>query len=241
MVLLQIVTGSNIVQDSLHQAAANITPVTTPTVAPVVDSLSLFDLVIKGGWIMVPIFILSVLAVFIFFERLVAIIKARKEENNFMHKIKEYILDMKIDNAKSLCQSTNSPVSRMVKKGLDRIGKPIPEIERTMESVGRFEISKLEKNLKILGIVAGVAPMLGFVGTIMGVIKIFYNISLADNISIGLISGGLYEKMITSASGLIVGVIAYVGYHYLNLLLDKVVFKMEDHAIEFIDILQKEI
>ncbi len=128
----------------------------------------------------------------------------------------------------------------MIEKGISRIGRPIAEIERSMESVGKFEISKLERNLKILGIVAGIAPMLGFIGTIMGVIKIFYNISLADNISIGLISGGLYEKMITSASGLIVGVLAYVGYHYLNLLLDKVVFKMEDHAIEFIDILQKE-
>ncbi len=239
MTLLQIITGTGAAQDTV---ANTISQVTTPTTAapPVVESLSLLDLVMKGGWIMVPIFILSFLAVFIFLERLVVIIKARREDNNFMNKIKEYILEMKVDNAKTLCQSTNTPVSRMIEKGLARIGKPIPEIERSMESVGKFEISKLEKNLKILGIVAGVAPMLGFIGTIMGVIKIFYNISLADNISIGLISGGLYEKMITSASGLIVGVLAYVGYHYLNLLLDKVIFKMEDHAIEFIDILQKE-
>ena len=120
------------------------------------------------------------------------------------------------------------------------LAKPISEIERTVESAGKFEVSKLEKNLKILGIVAGIAPMLGFIGTIMGVIKIFYNISLADNISIGLIAGGLYEKMITSASGLIVGVLAYAGYHYLSILLDKVIFSLEDNAIEFMDLLQKE-
>jgi len=239
MILLQIITGTGAAQDTVANTVSNVT---TPVTAsqPVMESLSLLDLVMKGGWIMVPIFILSFLAVFIFLERLVVIIKARKEDNNFMNKIREYIVEMKVENAKTLCQSTNTPVSRMIEKGLARLGKPIPEIERSMESVGKFEISKLEKNLKILGIVAGVAPMLGFIGTIMGVIKIFYNISLADNISIGLISGGLYEKMITSASGLIVGVLAYVGYHYLNLLLDKVIFKMEDHAIEFLDILQKE-
>lgn len=239
MTLLQIITGSTGVQDTVANAVPQITEATT-TAPPVVDTLSLLELVMKGGWIMVPIFILSILAVFIFFERLVVIIRARKEDVNFMNKIKEYMVDMKVDNAKTLCQSINTPVSRMVEKGLSRIGRPIAEIERSMESVGKFEISRLERNLKILGIVAGIAPMLGFIGTIMGVIKIFYNISLADNISIGLISGGLYEKMITSASGLTVGVLAYVGYHYLNLLLDKVIFKMEDHAIEFIDILQKE-
>jgi biopolymer transport protein ExbB len=239
MILLQIITGTGAAQDTVANTVSHISTATTAA-PPVVDSLSLFDLIMKGGWIMYPIFILSFLAIFFFIERLVAIIKARREDNNFMQKIKEYILEMKVDKAKILCQATNSPVSRMVEKGLDRIGKPIPEIERSMESVGRFEISKLEKNLKILGIVAGVAPMLGFIGTIMGVIKIFYNISLQGSLEIGVISGGLYEKMITSASGLIVGVMAYVGYHYLNLLLDKVIFKMEDHAIEFIDILQKE-
>jgi biopolymer transport protein ExbB len=127
----------------------------------------------------------------------------------------------------------------MVEKGIERIGRPVPEIERAIESVGKFEISKLEKNLKILGIVAGIAPMLGFIGTIMGVIKIFYNISLADNISIGLIAGGLYEKMITSASGLIVGVIAYTGYHYLIILLDRVIYNLENNGIAFMDLLQK--
>jgi len=207
---------------------------------PAVITLSLWDLIVKGGVIMIPLLLLSFLAVFFFFERLIAIKKASKDNVHFMSTIREMISNLKIDSAKAICQTTNTPVSRMVEKGIGRIGKPISEIERSVESAGKFEVSKLEKNLKILGIVAGIAPMLGFVGTIMGVIKIFYNISLADNISIGIIAGGLYEKMITSASGLIIGILAYAGYHYLNILLDKVIFRMEDTAIEFIDLLQKE-
>jgi len=197
--LLQITQTPSNVQDTVKTA------VTQLTTQPTTQSLSLLDLLQKGGIIMIPIVILSLLAVYFFFERLIAIKKASREDTNFMNNIKDFILNMKIDAAKAFCKSTNTPVSRMVEKGINRIGRPISEIERSIESVGKFEVSKLEKNLKILGIVAGIAPMLGFIGTIMGVIKIFYNISLADNISIGLIAGGLYEKMITSASGLIVG------------------------------------
>jgi len=232
--ILQITQAPSNIQDTVKTA------VTQLTTQPTTQSLSLLDLLQKGGIIMIPIVILSLLAVYFFFERLIAIKKASREDTNFMNNIKDFIINMKIDAAKAFCKSTNTPVSRMVEKGINRIGRPISEIERTIESVGKFEVSKLEKNLKILGIVAGIAPMLGFVGTIMGVIKIFYNISLADNISIGLIAGGLYEKMITSASGLIVGVLAYAGYHYLNILLDKVIFKMENNALDFMDLLQKE-
>ena len=204
-----------------------------------IDTLSLLDLLQKGGIVMIPIVILSLLAFYFFFERLIAIKKASKEDTNFMNNIRDMISNMNIEASKALCKSVNSPVSRMVEKGIERIGRPVPEIERAIESVGKFEISKLGKNLKILGIVAGIAPMLGFIGTIMGVIKIFYNISLADNISIGLIAGGLYEKMITSASGLIVGVIAYTGYHYLIILLDRVIYNLENNGIAFMDLLQK--
>jgi biopolymer transport protein ExbB len=208
--------------------------------APHESSLSLLDLLVKGGVIMIPLIILSLLAVYYFFERLMAIRKANREDTNFMNNIRDFVFEMKLDAAKALCKTTNTPTSRTIEKGITRIGRPIGEIERTLESAGKFEVSKLEKNLKILGITAGIAPMLGFIGTIMGVIKIFYKISLADNISIGVISSGLYEKMITSATGLIIGVLAYAGYHYLNILLDRVIFKMENHAIDFIDILQKE-
>ncbi|NVO01753.1 MAG: MotA/TolQ/ExbB proton channel family protein [Bacteroidetes bacterium] len=232
-ILLGITVAGSAVADTTAKVATQVA-----TKADV--QMSLWELVVKGGIIMIPILLLSLLAVYFFFERLIAIRKASKSDTNFMNNIRDFIYDVKIDSAKALCKATNSPVSRMVEKGIDRIGKPIPEIERSIESVGRYEVSKLERNLKILGIVAGIAPMLGFIGTIMGVIKIFYNISLSGNFSIGEISGGLYEKMITSASGLIVGVLAYAGYHYLNILLDKVIFKLEDSGIEFIDLLQKE-
>lgn len=230
-ILLQTVTAVN---DSVTASAPLV------TTQPIQQSMSLWELILKGGVIMIPLFLCSLLAVFFFFERLIAIRKAGKSDVNFMHNIRDFIFNVKLDAAKSLCRSTNTPVSRMVEKGIERIGRPISEIERSIESQGKFEISKLEKNLKILGIVAGIAPMLGFIGTILGVIKIFYNISLSDNISIGIIAGGLYEKMITSATGLIIGVLAYTGYHYLSILLDKVVFRMEDSAIDFMDILQKE-
>ncbi|MCX6271302.1 MAG: MotA/TolQ/ExbB proton channel family protein [Bacteroidetes bacterium] len=235
--LLQITTSTQPAADTLHKIASQV--ITAP-VQPKIDSLNLLDLAVKGGVIMIPLGILSLLAVYFFFERLIAINKATRISTNFMNNIKDFIFDYKLDAAKALCKSTNSPISRMVEKGLGRVGKPIDEIERSLESVGRYEISKLEKNLKILGIVAGIAPMLGFIGTIMGVIRIFHNISLTDNFSIGIIAGGLYEKMITSATGLIIGVLAYTGFHYLNILLDKVVFMLEDSAREFLDILQKE-
>lgn len=231
-ILLQI-TQAGVVADSTASAVKQVTPVA------VEQSMSLWELIMKGGLIMIPIFVLSLLAFYFFFERLIAIRKASKKNTSFMNNISNFIVNMKFDEAKNLCTVTNTPVSRMIAKGIERFGKPINEIEKSVESVGKFEISKLEKNLKILGIVAGIAPMLGFIGTILGVIKIFYNISLADNISIGLIAGGLYEKMITSAAGLIIGVLAYAGYHYLNILLDKVIFNMEDSAIEFMDLLQK--
>ncbi len=236
-IILQIAqTGTAAVQDTVTKVATKAVQA-APQLTE--QSMSLWQLIMKGGIIMIPIFILSMLAVYFFFERLIAIRKAGKKNTSFMNNISNLVMNMKFDEAKILCTTTNTPVSRMVSKGIERFGKPINEIEKSVESVGKFEISKLEKNMKILGIVAGIAPMLGFIGTIIGVIKIFYNISQADNISIGLIASGLYEKMITSASGLIVGVLAYAGYHYLNILLDKVIFNMEDSAIEFMDLLQK--
>jgi biopolymer transport protein ExbB len=231
-ILLQITQPSGDVKTTLNNLS-------NPENTQSIDTLTLFDLLQKGGIIMIPIVILSFLAVYIFFERLIAIKRASKEDVNFMNNIRDLIYNMNLDGSKAFCKSVNTPIARMVEKGIERIGRPLTEIERTLESVGKFEISKLEKNLKILGIVAGIAPMLGFIGTILGVIKIFYNISLADNISIGLIAGGLYEKMITSASGLIVGVIAYTGYQYLIILLDKVIYNLENNGLAFMDLIQK--
>jgi biopolymer transport protein ExbB len=143
-----------------------------------------------------------------------------------------------IKAAKAYCQRLNTPISRVIEKGVNRIGKPIKDIESAMESVAGIESDKLEKNLGFLGLTAGIAPMLGFIGTISGIIKIFYNISVSDNISIGIIAGGLYEKMITSGAGLIVGVLAYAGYHILNNRIDRFNHKLQINAIEFIDILE---
>ncbi len=207
--------------------------------APTETSISLYDLFTKGGFLMVPISLLAVVSVYIFFDRYFAIRKAAKFESNFMDRIKDYIQDGKIDAALNLCRSVDRPVARMIEKGIKRIGRPVKEIEDSIEIIGKFEIYNLEKNMVILGIIAGIAPMFGFIGTIAGVIKIFYNISLADNISIGLIAGGLYEKMVTSAAGLMVGIIAYIFYHWLNVMIEKVVHKLELNAMSFIDLLQE--
>jgi len=229
LVFLLQVNVQNAVADTLAKAS------------PKESSMTLFDLVLKGGWIMLPIGLLLVVAVYIFFERYFYIRMAARTDTDFMNKIRDYIHQTKIDSALNLCQSTNMPVARMIEKGIKRIGRPLKEIEESIEIVGKFEVYKLEKNLVILGVIAGIAPMFGFIGTIAGVIKIFYNISLADNISIGNIAGGLYEKMITSAAGLLVGIIAFIAYHWLNVMIEKVVHTLEENAMNFIDLLQEPI
>ena len=211
---------------------------TAPEQAPVQDTLSLLDLIMKGGYIMIPIGVLSIISIYVLIEKFVAIKKAGRLSRDFMSNIKENIKKGNLEGASAVCKSNPSSVAAVIDKGISRIGKPIKEIESAMEGIGKLEVAKMEKNMSVLGIIAGIAPMFGFIGTISGVIKIFYNISLADNISIGLISGGLYEKMITSAAGLVVGVFSFVSYHYLNMMIDRITFKMEAHSVEFLDILQ---
>jgi biopolymer transport protein ExbB len=188
---------------------------------------------------MIPLGLLSLLTLYFTIERYLVISKANKVDSGFMNNIRTLLLDSKIDAALNLCRSTNTPIARLLEKGIKRLGRPVKEIESAVENTGKLEIYKLEKNLSYLGIIAGIAPMLGFVGTISGVIKIFYNISLADNISIGLIAGGLYEKMITSASGLIIGILAHIAFHYLNTMIDRVSFQLESTAVDFIDLLHE--
>lgn len=237
--ILQIQQAGTMLADTLNQAAT--TAATTVAAPPVMEtpSLTFLELLIKGGPIMIPLGILSIAGLFIFFERLFTIRKFSNIDQNFLNQIRDFMHQGNIDAAKSLCKNTNSPVARMVYKGLMRIGKPVKEIEGAIENIGKLEIYQMEKNLGLLGTIASIAPMFGFLGTIFGVIKIFYNISLADNISIGLIAGGLYEKMITSASGLLIGIFAYIAHHYLILMIDRVVNKMEINAIEFIDLLEE--
>lgn len=203
------------------------------------SAFSLFELLMKGGWVMIPILLLSIVSVYLIIERFITINKAGKVDAQFLASVKTMLIDGKAETALSFCKSNNSPIARLLEKGIKRLGKPIKEIESAVENTGKLEIYKLEKNLSYLGIIAGIAPMFGFVGTISGVIRIFYNISLADNISISLIAGGLYEKMITSAAGLIVGIIAHIGFHYLNAMIDRVSFQLENTTVEFIDLIQE--
>lgn len=213
--------------------------VANQAVAAAPQELHFFDLLIKGGWVMIPLAVLAFAGLVIFVERYITIRKASKSESNLMLQIKQYIHDGRLENAVALCRNTNSPLGRMLEKGLRRIGRPIKDIEAAIENVGKLEVSKLEKNISILGIIAGIAPMLGFVGTIVGVITIFHDVSIKGAIEIGTISGGLYTKMITSASGLIVGIIAYVLYHILNAMVERIILRMETDALEFIDLLEE--
>jgi biopolymer transport protein ExbB len=236
--LLQVL---NTAADTVNQVANSAAPaVNTPATAPVhQESLTFLDLIVKGGPIMIPIAILSILALFVFFERFFAIKKAARDDKNFMNSIRDFIHNGNLEAARALCKNTDTPTARMIEKGIRRIGKPIPEIESSIESQGKLEIARLEKNVGLLGTVAAIAPMFGFLGTIFGVIKIFYNIALADNISIGLIAGGLYQKMITSAAGLLIGILAFVFHHSLLMMIDRRISKMEVEAVEFIDMIQE--
>ena len=231
MFFLQIPdTGKKLV-DTAAQVAAKVANADT--------ELRFGDLLLKGGWVMLPIGFLAVLALVIFFERYFTIRKAAKDESSLMAQIRSSIVSGNLDSAIAVCKNSNSPLGRMLQKGLKRIGRPINDIRDAVENTGKLEVSKLEKNIGILGIVAGIAPMFGFLGTIAGVIKIFYDISKTDNISMGVISGGLYVKMVTSAAGLLVGIIAYVLHHVLVMMVDKVILKLETDAIDFIDLLEE--
>lgn len=212
---------------------------TPGAVTSTTDSVSLIELIMKGGIIMIPIFILSFIAIYIIAERIMAINKASKNADGLLPSITPAIKSGDINTAKAIVGKDQSSIAVILAKGISKIGNPIKQIESAMEATGKLEVMKLEKGLAILGIVAAIAPMLGFVGTISGVIKIFYNISLADNISIGLIAGGLYEKMVTSAAGLIVGIIAHTGYHYINMMIENLVLKMETSALGFTELLSE--
>jgi len=227
--LLQINTTA--VADTLHKAAAAI------PAAP--EKVSMWDLLQKGGFIMYPLYFLLAAAIFVFFERLMAIKKASKIEDNFMSIIRDNIMSGNISAARNMAKNTNNPVARMIDKGLQRIGKPYDIIERSMENVANLEMYKMERNLSILSLIAGVAPLFGFLGTIVGMIELFYGIASTGEYTLNTIAGGIYTKMITSASGLIIGLLAYMGSNFLNAQIDKTVNKMEAASAEFIDILQE--
>ena len=198
------------------------------------------ELAQKGGWIMIPIIFLSFVAVYIFFERFFAVRKASQIDVNFMNRIKDYIYDGKLDAALALCQSFHNPAARMVEKGIQRIGRPLNDVNAAIENVGKLEIYKLEKSLPLLATVAGGAPMIGFLGTVMGMVRAFYDMAQqANNIDVGLLSNGIYTALITTVAGLIVGIIAYFAYNVLVARVEKVVFKLEGTMSEFMDLLNE--
>lgn len=203
-------------------------------------TLSYWELAFKGGPVMIPIIILSLIAVYIFIERYFVIRKLSKEDINFMDKIKDFIHDGKIESAQTLCQSIDTPITKMIEKGIQRIGRPLNDINAAIENVGRLEIYKLEKGLPTLATVAGAAPMIGFLGTVMGMIIAFYDMSNAgSNINVALLSNGIYTAMVTTVAGLIVGIIAYFAYNILVAKVEKIVNQLEARTSEFMDLLNE--
>ncbi|MBR6271977.1 MAG: MotA/TolQ/ExbB proton channel family protein [Bacteroidales bacterium] len=202
--------------------------------------LSILDLAMKGGWIMVVLAILSIIAVYIFIERFIVVRRAMRFDKSFMERIREYMKEGKIESAKALCHGSDSPIARMIEKGLSRLGRPLSDINTTIENVGNVEVGKLEKGVALLSMIASAAPMIGFLGTVTGMIRAFYNMSMAgNNIDIELLSGGIYEAMVTTVGGLIVGIIAYIFYTIIVARIQNVVNLLEAKATEFMDVLNE--
>jgi biopolymer transport protein ExbB len=226
---LQTLLDSSKIRDSLARAAQ----------ISAQQKENLWDILLKGGPLMIPLALLLVIAIFFFIERLMAINKASKVDENFMNIIRDHIITGNVTAARSVAKNTNNAVARIIDKGIQRIGKPIESIERSMENVAKLELYKMEKNVSVLSVIGYIAPLFGFLGTIAGMFQLFYNIASTGEYSISNIAGGIYVKMISSASGLIIGIIAYVGYRYLNSQIDKTTNKIEAASGEFIDILQE--
>ncbi len=212
---------------------------TAAVAAASVKSESVIGMLSKGGPIMIPLGILFALAVYVFIERLLIIKKANAADDNFMSIIRDQITGGNISAARSLAKNKDNPVSRMIDKGIQRIGKPIDAIEKSMENVGKLELYKMEKNITILSVIARIAPLFGFVGTIVGLVILLKEFATISNPSISQIADAMYIKLITSASGLIIGMLAYLGYSYLDTQVNRMANKMENASSEFIDILQE--
>lgn len=202
--------------------------------------MSLWEMTVKGGWIMIILGIFSLIAVYIFIERFITISRAAKNDDNFMESIRNSMKQGKLNDAKVRCQQTASPLSRMIEKGISRIGKPLNDIQTAVENVGNLEVSRLEKGVALLAMISGAGPMLGFLGTVIGMIRAFYDMSMAgNNIDIAGLSTGIYQAMVTTVGGLIVGIIAFIFYNILVAKIDKVVNMLEAKSIEFMDVLNE--
>ncbi|MBR5249868.1 MAG: MotA/TolQ/ExbB proton channel family protein [Bacteroidales bacterium] len=203
-------------------------------------SFSLIQMAIKGGWLMIPLLLLSFIALYIFGERWWAIRKSAQIDPNFMNDIHDAIHQGRLETALDLCKNSESPIARMVEKGIERIGRPLSDIQAAVENIGNVEIARLEKGLPMLATISGGAPMIGFLGTVMGMIQAFFNMAQAgNNIDISLLSGGIYTAMVTTVAGLFVGILAYFGYNFLTAKISDLIFKMENNTIEFMDLLHE--
>lgn len=200
---------------------------------------SVWSLLTKGGPLMIPLGILFAIAVFVFIERLLVIRKVSKMEDNFMSIIRDNIVNGNVSAARSLAKNTDNPVARMIDKGIQRIGKPIDAIEKSMDNVGKLEMYKMERNLSILSVIARIAPLFGFVGTIVGLVLLLKEFATISNPSVSQIADAMYVKLITSASGLIIGMLSFLGYSYLDTQINRTANRMEAASSEFIDILQE--
>ena len=224
--------------EALTENAANA----AATVAPVAQeqTYSLIEMACKGGWLMIVLLILSIIAIYIFGKKWWLISRASKVDKNFMSDIRDYIHEGKIKSAITLCERYDTPVSRLVGKGIERIGRPLGDIQTAVENTGNVEVARLERGLPLLATIASGAPMIGFLGTVMGMIQAFFNMSQAgNNIDITLLSNGIYTAMVTTVGGLIVGIIAYFGYNYLSSRISDLVFQMERTTIDFMDLLHE--
>jgi biopolymer transport protein ExbB len=235
-VILQIMQTSGAASDTAKQALTALPQAAKPTEM----TLSIWDLAVKGGPIMIPIAMLSILGIYIFIERYILIGRASKEDTNFMNNIRDFMHNGRLDSALSLCRNNNTPIARMIEKGLQRLGRPLGDINAAIENVGSLEVAKLEKNISLLATVSGAAPMLGFLGTVTGMVKAFYDMSMAgNNLDIQLLSSGIYQAMVTTVAGLIVGIIAYFCYNILVARVQKIVFTLQFRASEFMDLLHE--
>lgn len=217
----------------------DLTEVTATTI-PAEAEMNIIDLAVKGGWIMIVLLILSLIAIYIFVQRFMVIKRAGKEDETFMNRIKDYIHEGKVESALNLCRTTNTPYARMIEKGITRLGRPMSDVLVAIENVGNIEVAKLEKGFPLIATTAAGAPMLGFLGTVTGMVRAFFDMANAGtNVDVSLLSGGIYEALVTTVGGLVVGIIALFAYNYLVSQVDNVVNKMEMRTMEFMDLLNE--
>ncbi|MDR0789799.1 MAG: MotA/TolQ/ExbB proton channel family protein [Bacteroidales bacterium] len=227
----------------LSHILLDITETAVQTASTAVDTtakMNIFDLAVKGGWIMIVLGVLSIIAVYLFIERYLALNKAFKEDQSFMTSIKNFIHKGDVQSARNLTSTNNSPIGKMLDKGLSRLGKPLNDINQAVENVGKLEVARLENGISIIGTIAGIGPSLGFLGTVTGMVKAFFAMSKAgNNIDITLLSGGIYEAMITTVGGLIVGILANFMYSILVGRISQIITLLEARTMEFMDILHE--